>query len=98
MKIAIVAGVGLLSLLSLAAIAQTGLTAATNGPKAEAVVDAQGSLRVPADYRTTYQFLGSWAVAADQGQGSNRSISFMRPRARSPPIIKMGISRMARCW
>ena len=72
MKIASVAGVGLLSLLSLAAITQTGLIAATNGPKAEAVVDAQGSLRVPADYRTAYQFLGSWAVAADQGQGSKQ--------------------------
>jgi hypothetical protein len=34
------------------------------------VVDAGGNLRVPGDYRTAYQFLGSWAVAADQGQGS----------------------------
>jgi hypothetical protein len=25
---------------------------------------------VPGDYRTAYQFLGSWAVAADQGPGS----------------------------
>ena len=33
-------------------------------------VDASGNLRVPDDYRTPYQFLGSWAVAADQGQGS----------------------------
>ena len=34
------------------------------------MVDANGNLRVPADYRAVYQFLGSWAVAADQGQGS----------------------------
>jgi hypothetical protein len=27
-------------------------------------------LHVPDDYRTTHQFLGSWAVAADQGKGS----------------------------
>jgi hypothetical protein len=27
-------------------------------------------LHVPDDYRTAYQFLGSWAVASDQGQGS----------------------------
>jgi hypothetical protein len=35
-----------------------------------AVVDAQGHLRVPADYRTTYEFLGAWAVAADREPGS----------------------------
>ena len=68
----IITVVALLSLLaiSLAAYGQTGITAATNDPKTEAVVDANGNLRVPADYRAVYQFLGSWAVAADQGQGS----------------------------
>jgi CheY-like chemotaxis protein len=35
-----------------------------------AVVDDKGNLRVPSDYRTTYQMLGSWAVAADDGPGS----------------------------
>src|SRR5262249_14374275 len=34
------------------------------------VVDAAGHLRVPADYRTLYQALGTWAIAADSGQGS----------------------------
>ena len=34
------------------------------------VADAQGRLHVPTNYRSTYQFLGAWAVAADQGQGS----------------------------
>src|SRR6266576_4557034 len=48
---------------------QPGMTA-TNDPKTEKVVDASGNLRVPGDYRTAYQFLGSWAVAADQDQGS----------------------------
>ena len=43
---------------------------ASNDPKPERVVDASGNLRVPDDYRTPYQFLGSWAVAADQGLGS----------------------------
>jgi len=37
---------------------------------ADAVVDAYGNLRVPRDYRATYQLLGSWAVAADEGRGS----------------------------
>jgi len=40
------------------------------GPKSEAVEDASGNLHVPDDYRTTYESLGSWALAADQGQGS----------------------------
>jgi hypothetical protein len=29
------------------------------------VVDASGNLGVSGDYRTAYQFLGSWVVAAD---------------------------------
>ena len=36
----------------------------TNGLKTEAVVDSTANLHVPDDYRATYQFLGSWAVAA----------------------------------
>ena len=39
-------------------------------PRASTVVDATGNLHVPTAYRTTYQFLGSWAVSANQGQGS----------------------------
>ena len=35
-----------------------------------AVVNDKGNLRVPADYRTTYQMLGSWAVAKDDSPGS----------------------------
>ena len=48
---------------------QPGITA-TNDPKTETVVDASGNLRVPGDYRAAYQSLGSWTVAADQGQGA----------------------------
>jgi hypothetical protein len=40
------------------------------GRKTEAIVDASGNLHVPDAYRTAYQFLGSWAIAADEGQGS----------------------------
>src|SRR6185437_14636915 len=68
MKIVGAAGLGLLSLVSLAAIGT--LTAAADDPATENAVDASGNLRVPADYRTVYQFLGSWAVAADRGEGS----------------------------
>jgi hypothetical protein len=53
---------------TVAALAQIS-GAAPAGPTAN-VVDAAGHLRVPADYRTLYQALGSWAIAADSGQGS----------------------------
>jgi len=68
--IKIINAVGLMSLVLLAVWWQAGVTAATKGPRTEAVADANGNLRVPVDYRTVYQFLGSWAVAADQDQGS----------------------------
>ena len=65
--------VGLAVALSLvvgtvAAIAQIS-GAAPADPTAN-VVDAAGHLRVPVDYRTLYQALGSWAIAADSGEGS----------------------------
>ena len=34
------------------------------------VVDSKGNLRVPHNYHATYQYLGSWAVAAAQGPGA----------------------------
>ena len=37
----------------------------------ESVVDKQGHLRVPSKYRTAYEFLGTWAIAADKGAGSS---------------------------
>ena len=57
-------------MVAIAAHGQIDTSASRNGPKAEAVVDATGNLHVPDAYRTAYQFLGSWAVAADQGPGS----------------------------
>jgi Cytochrome P460 len=44
--------------------------AQANPSYAGTVVDANGTLRVPPDYRATYQLLGSWALAADEGRGS----------------------------
>jgi len=58
------------SLVIVPAHAQTNMTASSNAPNAEAVVDAAGNLHVPDAYRTTYEFLGSWVVAADQSRGS----------------------------
>jgi Cytochrome P460 len=66
----IINAAALMSLVLLAVFWQPGVIAATKGLQTETVADANGNLRVPANYRTAYQFLGSWAVAADQGQGS----------------------------
>src|ERR1700722_7809023 len=70
---AIKLAVGALGLLAVAAIVgnwQMNSLAADRGVKAEAAADANGNLHVPGGYRTTYEFLGTWAVAADQGEGS----------------------------
>ncbi len=41
--------------------------------RADQLIDATGNLKMPSDYQTTYQFLGSWAVAADKsGEGSKQ--------------------------
>jgi hypothetical protein len=37
----------------------------------EVVVDAQGDLHVPSNYRAAYEFLGTWAVATAKGVGSS---------------------------
>src|SRR5215510_15494532 len=55
-------------LVIVAAHGQMGTTVSSSMPRADAVV--AGNLHVPEDYRATYQLLGSWAVAADQGRGS----------------------------
>jgi hypothetical protein len=56
--------------VSLRAYAQIHASEKAGAQNAEGVVDAEGNLQVPVDYRTVYQFLGSWAVATEQGQGS----------------------------
>jgi len=65
-----IAAVGL-ALLSSAADGQTELRMSRADGQLEAVVDAQGNLHVPSSYRTAYEFLGTWAIAADKGVGSS---------------------------
>ena len=36
----------------------------------EGAVDAKGNLRVPIGYRSSYRYLGAWAVAAEETKGS----------------------------
>ncbi len=42
----------------------------SSAPAVESIADSQGNLHVPADYRRRYEFLGSWAIASEQGAGS----------------------------
>src|SRR5262245_36813512 len=60
-----------LVLKSLAANGQSDLRAARGDRTPEAVVDDQGHLHVPSNYRATYEFLGTWAIASDKGAGSS---------------------------
>jgi hypothetical protein len=46
--------------------------AADPSPETDAVANVEGALRVPADYRSMYEYLGSWAIAADKGEGSKQ--------------------------
>jgi Cytochrome P460 len=61
--------VGVLAVLA-ALVGQLSKAASDDEPKVDPAVDAAGNLHVPSNYRLTYQFLGSWAVAAEPAKGS----------------------------
>ena len=71
MKVMSIIGIGLAGVLALAAYGQTARGTKVSHAQQD-VADASGNLRVPTDYRTRYQFLGTWAVAADTGQGAKQ--------------------------
>jgi hypothetical protein len=56
--------------LALALEAYGGADSNWSAKTTASVVDSKGNLSVPHGYRTTYQYLGNWAVAADQGPGA----------------------------
>jgi hypothetical protein len=70
MKAITVTAIAIGGISAMVALAAVGQAAPSNGPQVDAVVDANGNLHVPDTYRSTYEFLGSWAVASDQGRGS----------------------------
>lgn len=55
-----------------------------------AVVNAHGDLRVPENYRTSYEFLGTWAVAADEGAGAKQMHSVYASPGTSAAYRKTG--------
>ena len=63
--------IGLLGAISMAAHSLEARSAESKQTKSESsVVDGRGSLQVSADYRTSYQFLGTWALPADAGKST----------------------------
>ena len=65
-----ISGVALSAIVAVIVTVQIRSLAANSEPKAAAVTDMNGNLHVPDSYRTTYEFLGTWAAAAGQGPGS----------------------------
>ncbi len=63
---------GMGAIIAIAVFSSMQATAISSASQTEAAVDAQGNLRVPRDYQTSYQQLGSWAVAADEGRGAKQ--------------------------
>ncbi|HEY3655401.1 MAG TPA: cytochrome P460 family protein [Steroidobacteraceae bacterium] len=60
------------STLLATAAAPTTQSFAVPAHRSPAAVDAEGNLHVPPDYRADYEFLGTWAVAADKDAGSKQ--------------------------
>jgi hypothetical protein len=61
---------GVAAAIVIAALGPTQAISISSASQTQAAVDAEGNLHVPPDYRTTYEALGSWAIAADEGRGS----------------------------
>jgi Cytochrome P460 len=60
-----------LTLGSMAADGQSEQRLSRSDATPAAVVDQQGNLHVPPKYRAEYEFLGTWAIAANKGVGSS---------------------------
>jgi hypothetical protein len=60
-----------LTLGSMAADGQSEQRLSRSDATPAAVVDQQGNLHVPPKYRAEYEFLGTWAIAANKGDGSS---------------------------
>ena len=69
MRMINVVGICIAGIAATAGLAAYGAASAGHSPGTQAVADANGNLHVPDSYRTTYQSLGAWVVAADKGQG-----------------------------
>ena len=66
--------------------------------KPEAVVNAQGDLHVPSNYRAAYEFLGTWAIAAAKGVGSSELHNVYATPGTSLRSTPAATSLMERYW
>lgn len=73
MRISKAIGIGVAATVAavvIVALVHASRASSGSGQAATNVADAKGNLRVPQNYRTLYQSLGTWAIAADSGRGS----------------------------
>src|ERR1700749_712379 len=61
---------GITAAIAIAALSPVQVISTSSASQTQAAVDAEGNLRVPPDYRTTYEARGRWGIAADEGRGS----------------------------
>src|SRR5262249_58788934 len=59
-------------LLAVATYGSGGARDPSRSSRGDDITDAGGTIREPEGYRDSYEFLGSWAIAADQGRGSKQ--------------------------
>jgi hypothetical protein len=90
--------IGFSAVVAAAGYLHTSSFAANSGVKAGAATNANGNLHVPGAYRTTYEFLGTWAVAADKDPAQKSFMSSMPRPEPLPPIARTDIFLTARCW
>jgi hypothetical protein len=64
--------IGILVAISAVCAIAAGLAGAAPKPPATQAVDAAGDIHVPSDYASRYEYLGTWAVAADKVAGSSQ--------------------------
>nr|WP_246754333.1 hypothetical protein [Bradyrhizobium diazoefficiens] len=92
MRIVGVLGVALAGLFVIGVVTAYGQinTKSQYGGTTAVAVDDKGNLRVPSDYRTAYQVLGSWAVAKEDGPGSKQLHVVYASPEPSPHIARAG--------
>ncbi len=72
----------LLCAIWLAAVAGTAYSQMADKPYAKGVVDSDGAIRVPENFRTDYVMLGAWSVAGDADTGGGVGLHVVyAPRA-----------------
>ena len=78
---------GAVVLAGIAALAIPVISANAQMPR---VSDAQGNLHIPSDYRTTYEYLGTWEIADTSGQSAKQMHDVYASRGTIEAYRKLG--------